>query len=108
MFQGLFSGKDLHEAPGEVIEVVGLGKVHMKRSGIELGKDVDLLKIRVDAVGYWNIDQPVFAPKGNSRFGPFLCQWKQPGTFSASQHNRQNIDHNQPPREGFLMWIKIL
>jgi len=44
----------------------------VQRRGVELREAVDLVDVGVDAVGDWDVDQPVVGPQGYSRLGPLL------------------------------------
>jgi len=50
MFKRLFRCKNLDEPLRKAVEIIGLGNVEMKGSGIELSKQVDFTVAGIDAV----------------------------------------------------------
>jgi hypothetical protein len=50
MLKGLLGGQYLDEARREHVEIIGLGNVQVQGGGIELGEDIYLFKVGVDAV----------------------------------------------------------
>ena len=84
--KGLFGGKNLDEAAGEMVELVGLRNVAMQRGGIELSQQIDPLQAGIDAVGNGNIDKPIFAGQRNGWFGAIFGERKK-SRARAAAHN---------------------
>jgi len=61
-----------------------------QRLAAELGEHVDRIDSGIDEIAQDEIDDPVFASKGNRRFGAFPRKWKQPGSFATGEHDAQN------------------
>ena len=54
--------------------------------GFVLGQDVAAADARIDAVGQREIDDPIFAAKGNGGLRPPIGQLFQPAATPAGQH----------------------
>ena len=87
----LFGRKNLDEAAGEMIKLVRLRDVPVKRSRVELREDVDALEIRVDAVRNRNVHQAVLARQRHGRLGPFLGQREQARPRSATHDHSKHV-----------------
>ncbi len=61
-----------------------------QRLAAELGEHIDRIDSGIDEIAQDEIDDPVFASKGNRRFGAFPRKWKQPGSFATGEHDAQN------------------
>lgn len=93
----LLSGENLDEAFVLVaahVAGVGPGEMAIEGSGIELGENIDLGDVAVQAVADWNINQPVVGSKGNSRLRPLLRQRVETSPGPSSENNAQHTLHN--------------
>ena len=89
--EGLFGGKDFDKAAGKMVEFVRLRDMAVERGGIELGEQINALEIRVDAVGYGNVHQAVFAGQRHCRLGPLFGQGKEPRSRPAAHDHSQHV-----------------
>jgi hypothetical protein len=64
--------------------------VTMKRSGIELGKQINAPEAGVDAVGDRDIDEAIFAGKWDGGFGAFFGQRKEARALAAAHDYRKD------------------
>lgn len=81
------SGEDLDEAFVLVtshVSGVGSGEVAVKRGGVELREDVDLVDVAVEAVADGDVDEPVVSAEGNGRFGSLFGERVETRSSSAS------------------------
>ena len=93
----LLGGQDLDESAAERIELVRVVDVAVQADGIELGQHEDPVQPGVNAVGYGDIDQPVFSRDRNGRLTPRFRQRKQPRAATAAQDQRDDPRHDAPP-----------
>ncbi len=89
--EGLLRGEDLDETTVEMVELEALRDMPMKRSGIELRQQVHPRDSGVDAVGDWDIDQPILAGERRGGLRTFPGQWKQAGP--TTHHEGQDVVH---------------
>ena len=82
---------DLHEAAGEIVELVALLDVPMQRRAVELREKEDALEPGVDAIADRNIDDAIFARERHGRLRAILGQRKKPGAGAAAQDDRNNV-----------------
>ena len=66
---------------------------------LELNQDVDGINARVDQVAEDEIDNPITPAKRDGRFGAFLGERIEPGTFAPGQHKRKHaqLHLDEPP-----------
>src|SRR5436190_3806968 len=87
----LFRGEDFDEAAAEMIELVRLRDVAVKRRGIELGEEINAFEIGIDAIGDRDIDEAVFAGERHGGFGTLFGEREQPRPSAAAHDHRENI-----------------
>ena len=92
-FRRLFSRQYIDKTLGKEAESVSLVNVSVERFRVVLGQNKDSVDSRVDAIADWDVDKSVFASQRNCRFRPDESQWKQPTTFTATQHDRKYVFH---------------
>ena len=73
------------------VAVVRLGKVAVQRRAVELREAVNLVDVRVDAVGDGDVDQAVVRAERHRGLGAGLRQGVQTRTGAAAQDDRQNV-----------------
>lgn len=56
----------------------------VKRGGVELGEDVDLVDVAVEAVADGDVDEPVVSAEGNGGFGSLFGERVETRSSSAS------------------------
>ena len=81
------SGEDLDEAFVLVtshVSGVGSRKVAVKRGGVELREDVDLVDVAVEAVADGDVDEPVVSAEGNGGFGSLFGERVETRSSAAS------------------------
>lgn len=96
ILRALLSSKNLDEALVLVtthVARISSRKVAVQRCRVELGKDVDLGNVAVQAVANRNVDQPVVCSKRNRRLCPLLGKWVEPCPSSTSQYDPKNTLH---------------
>ena len=86
----LLGGEHLHEAAGEMIELVGLRQVAMQGRGVELRQNVDAPEAGVDARGNRHIHEAVLACQGHGGLGAILGEGKQPRALAAAHDHAQD------------------
>lgn len=59
-------------------------------SGVELREAVNLIDVGIDAIGDWDVDQPVVGAQRHRRLCALLCERVQPRPCSTSQNNPQH------------------
>ena len=62
-----------------------------QRLRFELGQDVYRIDFGIKEVAEHEVDQPVFAPERNSRFGPVHGERIEAATFAAGHDHAQCI-----------------
>lgn len=81
------SGEDFDEAFVLVtshVSGVGTGEMAVKRGGVELGEDVDLVDVAVEAVADGDVDEPVVSAEGNGGFGSLFGERVETSSGAAS------------------------
>jgi hypothetical protein len=71
----MFGRYDIDESGTEGAEVIGVFYVFVQRCGVELCQYVNASDIRIQAVGYGDIHQPVFACDGDCGFASGCGEW---------------------------------
>ncbi len=93
----LLGGKDLDKSAAKRIEFVRVVDVAVQADGIELGQHENSIQSGVNAIGYGDVDQPIFSRDRNGRFTPRFRQRKQPRAATAAQDQRDDPRHDSPP-----------
>ncbi len=83
--------------PAERVEPVGVVDVPVEGRGVVLGKDVDLPKSRVHAVGDGDVHQAELAAKGNRGLGALCRERVKSLSLAAGKHNRNDFLHFRFP-----------
>jgi hypothetical protein len=65
---GLFSGKDIHKGRTEKTEMIGVLDMLVQGGRIELRQDKHALDLRIDTVGYRDVNQTILTRNRNCRF----------------------------------------
>ncbi len=79
----------------------------VQRSRQELGHDINALHPRIDAIGYWHVDQAVFPPQGNSRLAALLGQGIQASAGATPQNHTEDIAREKRCRKDGVGCHKI-
>ena len=73
-------------------ELPSFAQMLEQRLAAELGEHIDRVDSGVDEIAEDEIDDPVFASKGNRRLGAFPREGKEPGSFAPGEHDAQHAD----------------
>src|ERR1700761_2443917 len=65
-----------------------------EREGLVLGQDIDVAKVRVDAVGEGDVDDAVLAGEGDGRLGAIAGEGEEPFASAAGKQNTKGISHS--------------
>ena len=63
----------------------------MKLKGLVLGKDTEGVDIGIDTVTQSEVDDPVFAPEQDSRFGNILGKNSKAASLAAGKQQRYDL-----------------
>src|SRR5262249_13544124 len=85
----------LDEPAAEHVELVRVGDVPVQADGEELGEHVDVVEPAVDAVGDWDVDEPVLAGDGDGRLGAGSGERVEAGAAAAAQDEREDGSHGE-------------
>jgi hypothetical protein len=91
--RSLLGGKDIDESAAEHVELVSLNNVLVEGRRVELGKDKNLIDLRVQTVADRNIDEPVLPAQRDRRFASELGERVQALALSAAQDHSHYILH---------------
>jgi len=89
--EGLFRGQNFNETTRELVKLVALIDMAVKRCRVELGEDVDPAEVGIDAIADRDIHQAIFAGQRHGRFGTFLGEREEAGALSAAHNDAKNI-----------------
>ena len=76
----------------QAAELPALAQVLQQRLAAELRQHVDRVDAGVDEIAQDEIDDAILAAERNGRFGAFLGQRIEPGSFTAGEHDAQHAD----------------
>jgi len=71
-----------------------------ERLGLELHEHVDGIDLRVDKIRQDKINDAIFAPKGDRRFGPVTGERLKACPFTSGHHDAENFRLHA----GLLSW----
>src|SRR5687768_873004 len=90
-FRGLLGGHHLDEPSRKRRKAIGLSQVAIQGGRVVLRQHEHLEDIRVDAVGYRDINETIFSAKRHRGFRALLSERKQAGSRTTTKNYREQI-----------------
>jgi hypothetical protein len=87
---GLLGREDVHEVPPKLVEFVSVADVAIERLTVELGENVDLANVGIQAVADGDIDQSVLAGQRDGGLGALVREGEKARALSSAHNDGES------------------